>query len=98
MLFLGLILICWTLYSSYNIFNGRAEAAELFSVPAAEEAVLGDEEMTEEDIMKEQLKEALPFEADTLPRMLNLLAWGILAFILIFGGAQVAGIGIKLLK
>ena len=97
LLLLGIILICWTLYSSYNVFTGRSEAAEVFSVPAEEASVL-PEEMTEEQILEEQMRMALPIDAGTLPGMLNLLAWGILAFVLIFGGSQLAGIGIKLMK
>jgi len=33
-----------------------------------------------------------------LPRILNLTAWSIFAFILFFGGAQIAGLGIKLMR
>jgi len=97
LLLLGIILICWTLYSSYNVFTGRSEAAEVFSVPVEEASVL-PEEMTEEQILEEQMRMALPIDAGALPRMLNLLAWGVLAFILIFGGGQIAGIGIKLMR
>jgi hypothetical protein len=33
-----------------------------------------------------------------LPKLLNLLSWSIFAGILIFAGAQIAGLGIKLIK
>jgi len=44
----------------------------------------------------EQLKGMLP--VDTLPKILNLAVWSTLAWILIFGGAQISSLGIKLLK
>jgi hypothetical protein len=96
LLAVGLVLICWTLYSSYNIFTGKAAAPEIFTAP--EEASFQPEQMTEEQAMQQQLREAFPIDVDVLPRMLNLAVWGILAFILIFGGGQIAGTGIKLMK
>ena len=97
LLLFGLILICWTLYASYNIFTGKTEAPELFSSPK-EEAVLQPEQMTEEQMMEAQLRELFPIDPNSLPKTLNLAAWGILAFIFIFGGSQLAGIGAKLVK
>ena len=47
-------------------------------------------------MMSEQLGSFLPL--DSLPLILNILVWTIGAGILIFGGAQIAGLGIKLLK
>jgi hypothetical protein len=44
----------------------------------------------------EQLKGMVPL--DSLPKLLNLAVWSMLAFILIFGGAQIASLGIKLIK
>jgi len=47
-------------------------------------------------MISEQLKGILP--VDTLPKILNLAIWSMLAWILIFGGAQIASLGIKLIK
>ena len=44
----------------------------------------------------EQFKELLP--VDVLPKLLNLIAWSIIAGILIFGGFQISNLGIKLAK
>lgn len=93
LLMLGLILIGWILYASYNIFTDRAAAPDIFSVFMVE-----SEEMTEEEMTEAQLKEVFPIEADALPKILNLIAWSVLAFILVFGGSQIAGLGIKLMK
>ena len=30
----GIVLICWTLYSSYNIFTGKTLAPEVFETPS----------------------------------------------------------------
>ena len=53
------------------------------------------QEIIQEQIEK-QLEKLLP--KDTLPKLLNLVAWSILAGILIFGGSQISNIGIKLIK
>ena len=100
LLMLGLVLIGWTLYNSYNIFTGRAEAPEIFSVPE-EETPVEPEELPEElpeDLSEDQLMQALFADKNILPETANLLIWGFLAFILIFGGGQISGLGIKLMK
>ena len=43
----------------------------------------------------EQLKGIIP--VDSVSNLLNLIAWSIFAAILIFGGAQIASLGIKLI-
>lgn len=99
----GLAIIGWTLIFSYNIFAGKAAAPEIFELPKEEvQAPTGkitgiqDIQAQLEQMISEQLKGILP--VDTLPRLLNLIAWSILAGILIFGGAQISSLGIKLLK
>lgn len=97
LLFLGLALILYSLYSSFNIFTGNAEAPQVFK----EQQVVQDSEEQGiqaqiQKILEQQLKGMLPF--DSLINLLNLVSWSILAGILIFGGAQVAGLGIKLIK
>ena len=83
----GIILIGWTLLSTYNIFTGEVAAPEIFKV--AEKEVLPKEEgildiqAQMEKMISEQLKGILP--VDTIPRLLNLIVWSILAGILIFG-------------
>ena len=96
----GIILIGWTLLSTYNIFTGEVAAPEIFKV--AEKEVLPKEkgaldiQAQMEKMISEQLKGILP--VDTIPRLLNLIVWSILAGILIFGGAQISSLGIKLIK
>ncbi len=105
LLIAGVAVIGWALISSYNIFTGKKDSPEIFKIevressPVAPETVptIPEEIQKEmEKLMEEQLKDILP--ADFLPRTLNLTAWSILAFIFIFGGAQISGIGIKLIR
>jgi len=49
-----------------------------------------------EETIKEQVNDILP--VGSVFKLLNLIAWSILAMILMFGGGQVAGIGIKLIS
>ena len=103
----GIILISWTLYSSYNIFTAKAFLPEFFTNQAsygsagekevsAQEGDAQDAQAQLQKMIGEQLKGFLP--EDAMTKILNLTVWSILAFILIFGGTQISGLGIKLLK
>lgn len=105
LLITGILIIGWTLVSSYNTFTGKAEIIEILKMET-EEVEISTKEKTPtsqaelqkemERMIGEQLKELLP--VDTLPKLLNLAAWAMLAWVLIFGGAQISNLGIKLLK
>lgn len=99
LLFLGLAIISYTLYSSFTIFMGDGSAPNLFTFEA-EEALPGGGAQGIEGQMQQMIQErvagALPFEE--IGQLFNLIAWSVFAFILIFGGAQISGLGIKLLK
>lgn len=101
----GALIILGSLFQSFNIFTGKAEAPEIFKVPV--QAVLpqtkGKTPTSIEDIQKElgnmlteQLKGMLP--SDTVPKILNLTIWSMLSGLLIFGGSQISTLGIKLIK
>lgn len=101
LLLAGVIIIFWSLYSSYNIFTAKAAAPEIFKVAEKEAALpqqgrVQDLQAQIEKMIGEQLKGMLP--ADLLPKLFNLIAWSIFAGILIFAGAQIASLGIKLIK
>jgi len=99
LLFLGIFIILWTLYSSSNIFLGKKEVPEVFKIEERTSLSKKKEISPQVDIetmIKEQLESFLPSEF--LPKTLNILAWSIFAGILILGGSQIAGLGIKLLK
>lgn len=101
----GVAIIGWTLYSSYNIFTGKAEVATIFKIETKEVSIQSKEKIPTtpaelqkemEKMIGEQLKSIIP--VDFLPQVFNLIVFAILAGILIFGGTQIAGLGIKLLK
>lgn len=101
----GVSTIVFSLYSSYNIFTGKAVAPEIFKIEAKESLAPTKEKIpttpTElqkemEKMISEQLKGILPL--DSITKLLNLVVWSMLAFILIFGGSQISNLGIKLIK
>jgi len=102
--FIGLLIIFWTLYSSYNIFTGKSSPPEVFKIEKKEVVSLKKkvpttiEEIQQQigEILAEHLKEILPEEF--LIKILNLISWSIFTGILIFGGSQISSLGIKLLK
>jgi len=101
LLLLGVAIIGWTLYSSYNIFTAKVAPPAFFEMPKEAvkiPAATGIQDIQEQigTIIGEQLKGFLP--VDTLPKILNLLVWSILAGLLIFGGGQISNLGIKLIK
>ncbi len=105
LLTVGLVIIFWTLYSSYNIFTGKTKVPEIFRMEAKETetptkvktpSTQNELQKELERMLGEQLKTILP--VDVLSKLLNLISFSILTGILIFGGSQIAGLGIKLLK
>lgn len=101
LLLAGIIIIFWALYSSYNIFTAKTTAPEIFKTAEKEEVLSQKEGILDiqaqmEEMIGEQLKGILP--VDSIPKLLNLIAWSIFAGILIFGGAQISSLGIKLIK
>jgi len=102
----GISIIVFALYSSYNIFTGKASVPEFFQfeektiTPTTQKGKIptSPEEIQQQlgTMIGEQLKGLLP--EDFLPKILNLVVWSMLAGILIFGGSQISGLGIKLLK
>ncbi len=101
----GIIIISWTLYSSYNIFTGETAVPEVFELPkeevespAQKETITGIQDIQAQmkTMIGEQLKGFLP--VDTLPKLLNLAVWSMLAGLLIFGVTQISRRGIKLIK
>ncbi len=93
LILIGLAIIILAICQSYQIFTGKEQVPQVFVV--SEKASKGGNvlDQTQQAIQK-QLENILP--TDSVFRLLNLLSWSILALILIFGGGQIAGIGVKL--
>lgn len=103
LLILGLIVIFYTLANSYNIFTGKSQPPAIFKTEEGKttlsQKTLSPKEETEkmvEEKLKGQLQIMMP--TDSLLKLLNLISWSILAGILIFGGTQISGLGIKLIN
>lgn len=99
----GVLLIAWTLYSSWQIFTGSAKAPEIFSIVPAQakkQAAGGAQDLQAQELLSQILKEQLQgfFPANSTPKLLNLISWSVLATIFLLGGGQLAGIGVKLLQ
>lgn len=101
LLLAGVAIILWGLYSSYNIFTAKVLAPEIFeskkhSTVLEEDRTGGIDEQIIQEMIGEELKGIFP--PDALSQLLNLVSWSIFAGILIFGGSQLAALGIKLIK
>ena len=100
LLLTGLVVIIYSLYSSYVIFTAKKEAPVVFEISeqlsAVQKGNSQDIQAQMEKVISEQLKGILP--VDSITELFNLIAWSIFAGILIFGGAQISSLGIKLLK
>lgn len=92
----GVLVVCYALYSSLMIFKGKNEPPQLFSRPLEMRTEITTDQQEAKALLQDQLKAYMP--PDTFARMLNLVSWSILAGVLIIGGGQISGIGVKLLK
>ena len=103
LLAVGLLIIFWGLYSSYNIFTARKPVPEIFKTEEEKDSLSQKEEISsvpmEEEIRKmmgEQMKGIIP--SGFLSKLLNLVSWSLFAGILFWGGGRISGIGIKLIR
>ncbi len=98
LLAIGLLIIGLTLYYSYNIFTDRVSAPLIFKNQFSQQKSPGltQQQLQINDAIEKQLSELLPINA--IPKLLNLLSWSVLAGIFIFGGGQIANLGIKMVK
>jgi hypothetical protein len=99
LLIIGLFVIGYALFSSFQIFTGQKEAYPLFSSEEEEKSLPKsgfslEEQMSE--VVREQISGLIP--VDSFPRLLDLIGWSVLASIFILGGGKIAGLGIQLIK
>lgn len=91
----GIGIILYSLYASFTFFTGSATPPEIFSSEVLEPRA-GETGNPVSQLLEEQLQGLLP--TGFIPRMLNLTVWSIFAGLLMLGGGQIAGLGIRLLK
>jgi hypothetical protein len=101
----GVFLIIGTLYFSWQIFSGKTAPPEIFkasSLVSTKSQIRGAQDLQAQmqELFSQALKEQLQgfFPADSTVKLFNLLSWSLFAGILLFGGGQIAGIGIRLLQ
>ena len=107
LLILGLAIILYAIFSSYQIFTAKVQPPAVFAVqatqaqkttsvkPGSSDLFSGLMGVDVEKILGGEIQKILP--ADYLPKLLNLISWSIFAGILIFAGSQIVNLGIKLL-
>lgn len=97
LLSVGLLIILFSLFQSYQIFTGKVSAPIIFKVSALSVTKTADsiQNQINSEVTK-QLSRMIPTE--TIPNVLNLTVWSLLAWVLILGGGQISSLGIKLMK
>ncbi len=108
LLTLGLSIILWGLYASYNIFKAEATLPQVFRSDELTPEAFSEEAIDLKNFSPEQIQEnigvmlqsqlAKIFPPAIFLKLLNLISWSIFAWILIFGGGKIAFLGIKMLK
>lgn len=94
----GLAVIACTLIFSYNIFVGKAEVPVFFDQENQIRETAASDSLEDRigEMAREEIKNLIPLDA--VSTVFNLAVWSAFAFIFIFGGFQVASLGIKLIK
>ncbi|MFA7714614.1 MAG: hypothetical protein WCX77_00695 [Candidatus Paceibacterota bacterium] len=110
----GLLVIGWTVFSSYDFFSGQKSFPQVFKQTAAEGSQKEVQQKTAVSAapkdqaeaqalaqaqMQQTIGESISklFPAETTFQVLNMTSWIAFASFLVFAGAQIAGIGVKLL-
>jgi len=102
--FVGVSIIFYALWSSYELFTGRRPAPEIFNMPQRQNIKTDSREIDLKSISAEIVaKELAKGFAAVIPEeypaiMFNMISWSVLALIMIFGGSQLAKLGIGLLS
>lgn len=97
----GLVMIFYSVFASYQIFTAQKEVPQVFELSLKETSVPSSEPSSK---VEKQIQQSIQqqigkmFPTDFSSDLLNLVAWSIFAGILIFAGAQISGLGIKLIK
>ncbi len=103
LILLGLVVITFTIFETYNIFTAKKEPPQIFEavtqITSKEEKPKTPEEKMQalqQEMIAEQFQKMLPI--GSLVTLFNLISWSMGAMILFFGGSKISQIGINLLK
>ena len=94
----GLLLIVFVVWQAYNVFTNRASAPLLFkSTPMSTEKVATQDIQGQiNEAVKKQIGQLI--SPEDITKILNLISWSLLLWILIIAGGTLSGIGVKLVK
>ncbi len=94
----GLLLIVFVVWQAYSVFTNRASVPLLFkSAPASTEKVATQDIQGQiNEAVKKQIGQLI--SPEDITKILNLISWSLLLWILIIAGGTLSGIGVKLVK
>jgi len=102
LLICGLSMILWSVYVSYNMFQGNRSVPEILMPQIDAEIEIADDSAPTQ--IDEQIKQTIKEQmANILPqanvyKLLNLIVWSIFAWIMIIAGTKISSLGIGMLK
>ena len=104
LLIVGVLIILWGIWNSFEIFTAKKSAPEIFKTSLAEENfeeklpsdLKSQMEIQLQQTIKEQFEKMMP--PDFLVRLFNLISWSIFAAILFLGGGKLGSLGVQLLR
>lgn len=97
LLVLGLVIIAWTGWQSYNIFFGKTSAPLVFKTPLYSASSAGNDITSQvQNAVNQQLGQVV--SPDSITKIFNLSSWMLLAWIFILAGGTISKIGVKLIK
>ncbi len=105
LLIIGVSIILYALWSSFELFTAKKPAPIIFNI-AEQQKSSGEPDITgannpisAETVIKELAKNLTAnVPAEYTATILNMISWSVLALIMIFGGSQLAKLGITLLS
>lgn len=99
----GLAIIFWALYQVYGVYTQKITVPSFFEVPEETKSIgdtlpknIGTIDQKLQSLISQQIGQIIP--SGSIAQILNFVAFSILLGLVIYGGSQVAGIGIKLMK
>jgi hypothetical protein len=100
LLIFGVLIILWSLYNCHLIFTKRKSLPEFFEIKQKISKIKKETPISLEAKLQQTISEQLKtlFPSEELLKLLNLIALSFFYGIFIFGGGQIASLGIKLLK
>lgn len=96
LLTIGILLIIFPLWHTYNIFTGKSLPSQVFTRPPSLKINTNVSPLDVGGQIQNALIKTIPI--DFIDNTLNLISWLTLMWILIYGGGKIADIGVKLMK